>query len=208
MRYSKSERTGWRDTTTAPLSDNPLSTSSLLHNYQKIIQPIQPTNIFATSILHQIRETHKKVNLPKPQLNTYNGDPLKSHEWYCYLKSTIHDKVSLCDAQIITYVRNALTDRAKESVFGYSFNGEFCNDAMTKLKRRIGRPQFVIAAYLDKLERWPMPSTENPDSFISFAVLLRKLVQEKLSPAIMIVKRDENVIRKELVNPNMIQFND
>ena len=116
--------------------------------------------------------------------------------------------MSLCDAQIISNVQNALTDHAKESVFGYSLNGEFYNDAMTKLKRRIGRPQVVIAAYLDKLERWPMPSTENPDSFISFAVLLRQLVQEKLSPAIMIVKWDENVIRKELVNPNMIQFKD
>ena len=171
---------------------------------------------------------HINISLPKTQLKTYNGDPLKWHEWYCYFKSTIHDNVSLSDAQKITYLQNALTDRAKESVFGYSYNGEFYHDAITELKRRFGRPQTVIAAYLDKLERWPKPSTDNPDSFISFAAFLRQLVQsfllheftpdlqssavlrvakEKLFPA-MIIKWNKNVIRKELVNPNLIHFKD
>ena len=145
--------------------------------------------------------------MPKTQVKTYNGDPLKRHEWYCYFKSTIHDNVSLADAQKITYLQNALADSAKESVCGYSYNGEFYHDAITELKRRFGRPQTFIAAYHDKLERWPKPSTDNPDSFISFLAFLRQLVQtfllhkftpdlqsstvlsvanEKLSPAMLI----------------------
>ena len=133
--------------------------------------------------------------------------------------------MSLSDAQKITYLQNALTDRAKESIFGYSYNGEFYHDAITELKRIFRRPQSVIAAYLDKLTE---PSTDNPDRFISFAAFLRQLVQtfllheftpdlqscavlrvakEKLSPA-MIIKWNENVIRKELVNPNLIHFKD
>ena len=79
------------------------------------------------------RNLHININLPKTQLKTYNGDPLKCHEWYCYFKSTIHDNVSFSDAQKITYLQNALTDRAKESVFGYSYNGEFYHDAITEL---------------------------------------------------------------------------
>ena len=174
------------------------------------------------------RNRHININLPKTQLKTYNGDPLKWHEWYCYFKSKIHDNVYLSDAQKITYLQNALTDRAKESVFGYSYNGEFYHDAITELKRRFGRPQTIIAVYLDKLERGPKPSTDNPDSFISFAAILRQLVQtfllheftpdlqssavlrvgkEKQSPAI-IINWNENVILKELVNPNLIQFKD
>ena len=39
------------------------------------------------------RNPHLNINLPKTQLKTCNGDPLKWHEWYCYLKSTIHDNV-------------------------------------------------------------------------------------------------------------------
>ena len=172
------------------------------------------------------RNPHININLPKTQLKTYNGDPLKWHEWYCYFKSTVRDNLSLSDAQKITYLQNSLTDRAKGSVFGYSFNGELYHDAITELKRRFGRPQFVIAACLDKLERWLKPSTDNRDSLISFAAFLRQLLQtfrlheftpdlqssavlrvakEKLSPA-MIIKWNENVIRKELVNPNFIHF--
>ena len=109
-------------------------------------------------------------------MKTYNGDPLKWHEWYCYYNSKIHVNVSLSDA----HFRNVLTDRAKESVFGYSYNGEFYHDEITELTRRLGRPQNVIAAYLDNLERWPKPSTGNPDSFISFASFLRQLVQTVL----------------------------
>ena len=44
--------------------------------------------------------------------------------------------------------------------------------------RKSGRPETIIGAYLaDKLERWPKLSTDNPDSFISFAGFLRQLVQ-------------------------------
>ena len=109
-----------------------------------------PTNEHFSNLLFT---PHINIILPKTQLKTYNEDHLKWHEWYCYFKSTIHDKVSHSDAQKIIYLQNAITDRARESVFGYSYNGEFYHDAITELKRRFGRPQNVIAAYLDKLER-------------------------------------------------------
>ena len=136
--------------------------------------------------------------------------------------------MSLSDAQKINYLQNALTDRAKESVFGCPYNGEFYHDAITELKRRFGKPQTVIAAYPDKMELWPKPSTDTPDNFISFAAFRRHLVQtfllyeftpdlqssavlrvakEKLSPSI-IIKWNEYAIRKELVNPNLLHFKD
>ena len=118
------------------------------------------------------RNPHININLPKTQLKTYNGDPLKWHEWCCYFKSTIHDNVSTSGSQKTTYLQNNLIDRAKGSVFGYPYNGEFYHDAISELKRRFGRPQTVITAYLNKLKRWPKPSTDNPDTFISFAAFL------------------------------------
>ena len=131
--------------------------------------------------------------------------------------------MSLSDAQKITYLQNALTDRAKKSVFGRLYNRELYHDAITELKRRFVRPQTVIAAYPDKMERWRKPSTDNPDSFISFSAFLRQLLQTfllhgftpdlqssavlRVSPA-MIIKWNENVIRKKLINPNLIHFKD
>ena len=60
MQYTKSERTVWRDTKTAPMSDNQQITSNLLHNHLKTTLRIQPTNILAICILHQIREAAHK----------------------------------------------------------------------------------------------------------------------------------------------------
>ena len=77
------------------------------------------------------------INLPKTQLKSFSGDPLRWHEWFSFFKATIHDNITLTDAQRMTYLQNALTDRAKDSIIGYSYNGEFYNEAMQELQKRV-----------------------------------------------------------------------
>ena len=74
----------------------------------------------------------------------------------------------------MTYLQNALADRAKDSIIGYSYNGEFYNEAMQELQKRFRKPQHVKAEYLDKLEHWPRPTINNPESFVSFQRFLDK----------------------------------
>ena len=114
-------------------------------------------------------------NLPKTQLKSFSEDPLRWHDWFSFFKATIHDNVTLTDAQRMIYLQNALTDRAEDSINGYSYNGEFYNEAMQELQKRFGKPQHVTAAYFDKLEHWPRPTISNPGSFVSFAPFLRFL---------------------------------
>ena len=38
---------------------------------------------------------------------------------------------------------------------------------MQELQKRFGKPQHDTAAYLDKLEHWPRPTINNPESFVS-----------------------------------------
>ena len=123
----------------------------------------------------------------------------------------------------MTYLQNALTDRAKDSIIGYSYNGEFYNEATQELQKRFGKPQHVTAAYLDKLEQWPKPTINNPESFVSFAAFLRQMVQtfilhnftsdlqssavpkiakDKLAPT-MIIRWIEYVLRQAIVQPNL-----
>ena len=168
------------------------------------------------------------ANLPKTQLKSFSGDPLRLHDWFGYFKATIHDNVTLTNAQRMTYLQNALSDRAKDSIIGYSYNGEFYNEAMQELHKRFGKPQHVTAAYLDKLDHWPRPTINNPDSFVSFAAFLRQMVQtfklhnftpdlqsstvlkiaqDKLAPA-MIIRWNEYVLRQAIVQPNLIHFED
>ena len=136
-----------------PMSDNPQFASNLLQTTRKSHNQFNQRTFCNLYFTPNQRNLYININLPKTQLKTYNRDPLKTHEWYCYFKPTFHDNASLSDAQKNTYLKNAL--RAKESVFGYSYTEEFYHGAITELMRRIGRPQTVIAACFDKLERWP-----------------------------------------------------
>ena len=86
------------------------------------------------------------INLPKTQLKSFSGDPLRWHDWFSFFKATIHDNLTLTNAQRMTYLQNALTDRAKDSTIGYSYNGEFHNEPMQELQNRFGKPQHVTAA--------------------------------------------------------------
>ncbi|XP_075264848.1 uncharacterized protein LOC142357013, partial [Convolutriloba macropyga] len=184
-------------------------------------------NIFLPRQAQQQHVT-STINLPKTQLKSFSGDPLRWHDWFSFFKATIHDNVTLTDAQRMTYLQNALTDRAKDSIIGYSYNGEFYNEAMQELQKRFGKPQHVTAAYLDKLEQWPRPTINNPESFVSFAAFLRQMVQtfilhnftsdlqssavlkiakDKLAPT-MIIRWNEYVLRQAIVQPNLIHFKD
>ena len=125
----------------------------------------------------QQQSVTSSINLPETQLKSFSGDPLRWHDWFSFFKATIHDNVTLRDAQRMTYLQSALTDRAKDSFIGYSYNREFYNEAMQELQKRFGKPHHVTAAYLDKLEHWPRPTINNPESFVSFAAFLRQLVQ-------------------------------
>ena len=44
------------------------------------------------------------INLPKTQLKSFSGDPLRWHDWFSFFKATIHDNITLTDAQRMTYL--------------------------------------------------------------------------------------------------------
>ena len=125
----------------------------------------------------QQQSVTSSFNLPKTLLKSFSGDPLRWHDWFSFFKATIHANVTLTDAQRMTYLQNALTDRAKDSIIGYSYNGEFYNEAMQELQKQFGKPLHVTAAYLDKLEHWPRTTINNPESFVSFAAFFRQLLK-------------------------------
>ena len=178
-------------------------------------QHTQTTQNIFLPLQAQQQPVTSSINLPKTH-------PLRWHDWFNFFKATIHDNVTLTDAQRMTYLQNALTDRAKDSIIGYSFNGEFYNEAMQELQKRFGIPQHVTAAYLDNLEHWSRPTINNTESFVSFAAFRRQLVQtfrfqnftsdlqssavlkiekDKLAPT-MIIRWSEYVLRQAIVQPN------
>ena len=116
-------------------------------------------------------------SLPKISLDHFAGDPLMWHQWYSFFKSTIHDNPALSTVQKMTYLQNSVTDKAKNFIGGYSYNGDFYEEALQEPIRKFGKPQHVVSAYLTQLEQWPRTRMDDPSSFVSFASFLRRLAQ-------------------------------
>ena len=116
-------------------------------------------------------------SLPKISLDHFSGDLLMWHQWYSFFKSTIHDNPALSIFQKMTYMQNSVTHKARDFICGYSYNGDFYEEALQEIIRKFGKPQHVVSAYLTQLEQWLMTRMDDASSFIRFASFLRRSVQ-------------------------------
>ena len=110
---------------------------------------------------HQALMIQNTMSLPKISIDNFTGDPLKWHQWFSFFKATIHNNSGLSDAQKTTYLQNSVTHKARDSISGYSYNGDYYHEAIAELTRKFGKPQHIVAAYLDQLEKWPNPDWTN-----------------------------------------------
>ena len=106
----------------------------------------------------------------------------------------------------MTFLQNSVTHKARDSISGYSYNEDYYNAAIAELTRKFGKPQHIVAAYLDQLERRAKTRQDEPNTFVSFSSFLRRLVQafrlhifeaDLKSSAVLRMARDK-------LNPNMI----
>ena len=76
-------------------------------------------------------------SLPKISLDHFSGDPLMWHQWYSFFKSTIHNNPALSTVQKMTYLQNSVTHKAKDFISGYSYNGDFYEETLQELIRKL-----------------------------------------------------------------------
>ena len=100
---------------------------------------------------HQALMIQNTLSVPKISINNFTGNPLKWHQWFNFFKATFHNNSGLSDAQKMTYVQNSVFHKARDSISGYSYNGDYYLEAIAELTRKFGKPQHIVAAYLDQL---------------------------------------------------------
>ena len=80
------------------------------------------------------------LSFPKISVDNFTGDPLKWHQWFSFFKATIHNNSGLSDAQKMTYPQNSVTHKAKDSICGCSYNGDYYHEAIAELTRNFDKP--------------------------------------------------------------------
>ena len=155
---------------------------------------------------HQALMIQNTLSLPKISVDNFTGDPLKWHQWFSFIKATIHNSSRLSDAQKMTYLQNSVTHKARDSISGYSYIGDYYRETIAGLTRKFGKPQHIVVAYLDQLEKWPKPRLDEPNSFVSFSSFLRRLVQTFWLHNFEVDLKSSAVLRmnRDKLNPNMI----
>ena len=130
---------------------------------------------------HQALMIENTMSLPEILIDNFTGDHLKWHQWFNFFKATIHNNCCLLDAQKMTYLQNSVTHKAKNSISGYSYKGDYYHEAIVEQTREFGKPLHNVAAYVDQLEKWPKPRLDEPNTFVSFLSFLRRLLNIQAS---------------------------
>ena len=112
---------------------------------------------FSDWMQHQALMIQNTLSLPKISVDNFTGDPLKWHQGFSFFRATIHNNSGLSDAQKMTFIQNSATHKARDSISGYSYNGNYDHEVIAELTRKFGKPRHIVAAYLDQLEKWPKP---------------------------------------------------
>ena len=113
--------------------------------------------------------------LPEWKLSQYNGHPLQWHEWYGQFKGAI-DSQSLTDDVKLTSLKTLVFGKAKTAIAEFAYCGAMYKDALRTLERKLGQPQAVVSAHLDKLNSFPPLKMHNSDNIINYSGCISSLV--------------------------------
>ena len=177
---------------------------------------------------YRFRNPHRSVKLPDIRIRKYDGDSLKWNEWSSMFTSTIHNSPDITNTERMSYLQPSVIGPAKECISGFLCNPNFYNDALNELNRRFGNPQNVVSALTQELEIWQRPQANDHRALISYAALLRKIVQTFLAhgfnadlsatyllklardklPNSLKMKWSEHTIDNNIQNPGILEFSE
>ena len=97
----------------------------------------------------------KKINLPKLQLPSFDGNPLEWITfWECF-QSTIGSDEDLNDIDKFKYLRSYLSGAAYAAVDGLSISNENYKEAVKLLLAQFGSKQVIKSSFMHTLRRLP-----------------------------------------------------
>ena len=82
-------------------------------------------------------------NLPKLELNNFEGNPLERPEWFSMLSATV-DQRPIPDSEKMSHLKTLLTGKARSAISGLGNSEQFYGAAWRILERKFGRPHVII----------------------------------------------------------------
>ena len=143
-------------------TDQTLSFQDTIHfgilKMKKFLAKSQPT----VSPFHYINPEHTKqnihVNLPKLQIQPFNGNPLEWLTFWDSFRNAVHENDSLSDIDKMNYLKGMLANEAARAIAGLPITSQNYRKAIELLKERFGRKQTLINAHMESLSKIDSPT--------------------------------------------------
>ena len=87
--------------------------------------------------------------LPKLNLSTFSGNPLRWFRFWDSFEAAVHSNTSLGGVQKFTYLKAQLVGDALRAVTGFPLPNNNYQQAVTLLRERFGQPNKIINAHMD-----------------------------------------------------------
>lgn len=116
---------------------------------QEIAKPSDTASVsFPT---HSVSSGTSVSRLPKIELPTFKGDPLKWQGFWDQFKTSIHENERINDIDRFNFLKRYLGGEALDSIKGLNLNSENYKEAIDILCERYGNEQVLISAHMQSL---------------------------------------------------------
>ena len=146
------------------LEDDAVQCEEIEYNIRRTIQKISKelqsikindnlSNVNNTSCAAPVKAQGMK--LPKFNLTSFNGDPLKWTTFIETFTAAVDSQNSLTAIEKFTYLRGQLKGPAADFIQGFSLTSKNYKEAKKLLEERFGNPQAIIHAHMNVLLKLP-----------------------------------------------------
>ncbi|XP_077863262.1 uncharacterized protein LOC144346267 [Saccoglossus kowalevskii] len=121
---------------------------------------------------------HRGVQLPKPEIAKFYGDPLKWCELDDNFIHTVDSNPNITDVQKFAYLKAALDGESSSQIQGYILSSENYRAAYKQLESRYGQTNQIIQAHMRSLiarQRPENTAQSLPDYRDNLEVTIRSL---------------------------------
>ena len=125
---------------------------------------------------HIFEDSRFLRNLPRLELEKFNGDPGEWPRWFSLFRTLVDNHPSLSATEKMAHLQGAVVGPAQKTIAGMFYDGRLYQAALNALEDRYGRREDVVHSNLSAVFNCPSPIFLDAESMDQFHSVLHSAV--------------------------------
>ena len=95
------------------------------------------------------------IKLARTEPPSFDGNIMNWQSWWDQFDAAVHSNSKMAEVNKFWYLKQLLSERAKECISGLALTNDNYSEAITLLKERYGNKQLLINAFIENFEKLP-----------------------------------------------------